>query len=113
MAQVRTMYWKEIPAQVQAVDETGQVSQLLDDRFQHGIDAISILDGSTSSDEYLTGWQWGDYTEVVGTASDVALELARHFNEGFPQDFVARIRNNHKAGKRDPTPGSLDHWIHD
>ena len=54
------MYWKEIPVQVQALDDSGVVSRQLDDRFQEGVDAISMLDGSSGSDEYLDAWEWGD-----------------------------------------------------
>ena len=56
MAKVRIMYWKEIPVQVQAEDESGAVSRPLDARFQQGVDAISMLDGSAGSDDYLMGW---------------------------------------------------------
>ena len=34
MARVRIMYWKEIPVQVKADDESGEASAQLDDRFQ-------------------------------------------------------------------------------
>ena len=36
MAKVRVMYWKEVPAQVQAEDESSSVSRPLNDRFQKG-----------------------------------------------------------------------------
>ncbi len=111
MAKVRVMYWKEIPVQVQAQDESGQVSKLLDERFQQGVDAIAMFDGSGGTDDYLMAWEWGEYVEVGGTAKDAAAKLAERINRGFPQDFVARIRDLHRAGKRDPRPGALDHWI--
>ena len=50
MTEIRLMYWKEIPAQVQAKDKNGLVSQPLDPRFQEGIDAISMFDGSSGTD---------------------------------------------------------------
>ena len=62
------MYWKEVPLQVQAEDDSGQVSKPLDDRFQSGADAISMFDGSAGGDDYLDGFQWGGYVEVQGTA---------------------------------------------
>ena len=51
------MYWKEIPVQVQAEDESGRVSRQLDDRFQQGVDAVSMMDGSAGSDDYLMAWE--------------------------------------------------------
>ena len=105
------MYWKEIPVQVQAQDETGQASNPLDPRFQQGVDAIAMFDGSAGSDEYLMAWDWNDFGEVDGTAQEVADRVAERFNTAFPEDFVARIRDRHSAGARDPTPGAVDHWL--
>jgi hypothetical protein len=105
------MYWKEIPVQVQAKDESGQVSKPLDDRFQQGVDAISMFDGSGGSDDYLMAWQWGDYAEMEGKAQDVGGRVAERYNMGFPRDFVARIRDLHSSGRRDPRPGAVDHWV--
>ena len=59
VARVRILYWKEIPAQLQASDEKGNVSQPLPARFQEGIDAIAMFDGSQGTDEYLMAWEWG------------------------------------------------------
>lgn len=105
------MYWKEVPVQVQAQDESEQVSVLLDDRFQQGADAIAMFDGSSGSDEYLMAWMWGEYVEMEGTAREVARRVAERYNKGFPRDFVARVRDLHRSGKRDPRPGAIDHWI--
>lgn len=111
MAQVRIMYWKEIPVQVQAKDEQGVVSRQLHERFQQGVDAISMFDGSAGSDDYLDAWEWGTFSESGGAAEDSADALAKLIDTGFPSDFVARIRDLHRDGHRDPTPGAVDHWI--
>ena len=110
VAKVRVMYWKEIPVHVQGEDESGQVSKQLDERFQQGVDAISMFDGSGGTDDYLMAWEWGRQIDADGTADEAASALAAKLNKGFPSDFVARIRDLHKAGGRDPTPGAVDHW---
>ena len=69
---VRVLYWKEVPVQVQAEDEVGRVSVMLDDRFQEGADAIAMFDGSYGSDEYLEGWHWTKPQEVEATAREAA-----------------------------------------
>ncbi len=105
------MYWKEIPVQVQAEDDSGRASQPLDARFQEGADSIAMFDGSAGTDDYLDGWEWRDYGEVEGYASDAALRVAERFNSGFPSDFVVRVRDMHRDGRRDPSPGAVDHWL--
>ena len=111
MAKVRIMYWKEIPAQVQARDESGAVSRQLDARFQEGVDAVAMFDGSMGTDDYLMAWEWGEWADVPGSAADAADAAAARLNDGFPQDFVARIRDMERAGRRDARPGAVDHWI--
>lgn len=111
MAKVRVMYWKEVPVQVQAQDAAGQVSKPLHNRFQQGADAISMFDGSAGTDDYLMAWNWGDYVEVEGTAEEAAMAMAERYDSAFPKDFVARVRDLQKTGKRDPVPGAIDSWI--
>lgn len=110
MARVRLMYWKEIPVQVQAQDESGQVSKQLDPRFQEAVDTISMVDGSSGTDDYLDAWVWGSFTEVAGSAAEAADQLAERFNKGFPEEFMLTLVDQHRSGRRTPTPGALDHW---
>ena len=105
------MYWKEIPVQVQAEDGTRVVSVQLDDRFQRGVDAVAMFDGSAGGDEYLMAWDWGEYFDADGSAEEAATALAALYNARFPQGFVTRIRQLHQAGYRDPRPGAADHWL--
>ena len=110
-AKVRVLYWKEVPVQVQAEDESGRVSVMLDGRFQDGADAIAMFDGSYGSDEYLEGWCWTEPRGVEATARAAAAALAERYNSGMPADFVARIRDLEAQGMRDPSPGAIDGWL--
>ena len=111
MAKVRILYWKEIPAQLQASDEKGTVSRPLPPRFQEGIDAIAMFDGSQGTDEYLMAWEWGVEMEAEGTAQEAASQWAQRIESRFPRDFVDRIGRLHESEKRDPRPGTVDHWM--
>ena len=111
MANVRIMYWKEIPVQVQAQDDSTTVSRQLDPRFQQGVDAVAMFDGSAGTDNYLMAWEWGGYQEMSGSAETSADSLAERLNSKFPKEFVARIRDLERDGQRDPTPGAIDHWM--
>ncbi len=110
LAQLRVMYWKEIPVQIQAQDDDGQVSAPLDARFQEAADAVAMFDGSAGTDAYLDGWATGEPVDVEGTAEAAAKSLANKYNDNMPDDFVARIREMVKAGTRDESPGSIDSW---
>ena len=105
------MYWKEIPVQVQAEDGARVVSVQLDDRFQRGVDAVAMFDGSAGGDEYLMAWDWGEYSDADGGVEEAAAALAALYNSRFPHDFVTRIRQLHQTGYRDPRPGAADHWL--
>ena len=111
VTKVRVMYWKEIPVQVQAVDGSGQVSKPLEPRFQQGVDAIAMLDGSAGTDAYLMAWEWGEYFEEHGTAQEAAERVAQRINARFPRDFVARVRDLELGKKREPKPGAVDGWM--
>jgi len=107
------MYWKEIPVQTQGRDGSGAVSRPLDPRFQRGVDAIAMLDGSAGTDDYLDAWEWGEFSDADGSAQAAADGLAKRIEDRFPQDFAARIRDMINDGTRDPSPGAADGWWRD
>ena len=108
---VRIMYWKEIPVQVQATDDSETQSLQLEPRFQEAVDAVSMMEGSYGSDEYLDAWEWGEYTEIQGELSEVLKLVADRYNKGMPRDFVSKLRDLHNDGTRNTSPGSIDRWI--
>ena len=111
MAQVRVMYWKEIPVQVNAQDGDESVSVPLDPQFQEAVDSIAMFEGSAGSDEYLDGWDWCGFRAVEGGAEKAAHAAAARYNSGMPDDFVARLRDLHTNGQREGIPGAIDHWF--
>ncbi len=107
------MYWKEIPVSVQADQGAERVTQPLDPRFQAGVDAVAMFDGSAGTDAYLMGWEMKDWGGVDGAPAEAAGAVAARINACFPEDFVPRIRELHHSGSRDPSPGAADHWMDD
>lgn len=71
MASYQVMYWKHIPSQVKAWDESSEVKRMLPDYFQAAIDAYAMKDGSTDMDAYLEGWHWGPVEERDGAPATV------------------------------------------
>jgi len=85
MARYQVMFWKHIPAQVKAWDESGEVKRMLPDRFQAAIDAFAMKDGSTGMDAYLEGWRWDDEGERAGSPEDVASAVVKELDAANPR----------------------------
>ena len=111
MTIISVLYWKEVPVQIQAVSGSARISRQLDSRFQEAADAIAMFDGSFGSDAYLDAWEWRPYEECDEDAAAALDRVASRFNEGMPEEFVARIRDAHRDGIRDESPGAINHWL--
>lgn len=72
MAIYRILYWQEIPSQIRAEGDDGDVSVELPQKFMVRIDALAAQRGLSSADDYLAQWRWSDEEEREGTAQDVA-----------------------------------------
>ncbi len=77
MATYRILYWQEIPSQIRAEDENGDVSVQLPPKFMVRIDALAAARGLEGSDDYLAQWRWSDEEERDGSAQEVADALCR------------------------------------
>ena len=97
MATYQVMYWKHIPAQVKAWDETGEVKRLLPGRFQAAIDAYAMKDGSTGMEAYLEAWRWGDAQERLGSAGEVAEALVRELDAENPRSKLLNPETGNPA----------------
>lgn len=80
MATYRILYWQEVPSQIRAEDENGEVNLPLPQRFMVRIDALAAARGLEGSDDYLAQWRWSDEEERDGTAQDVADAIARELD---------------------------------
>lgn len=98
MARYQVMYWKHIPAQVKAWDETGEVKRMLPDRFQAAIDAYAMKDGSTDMGAYLEAWRWSDPQERDGSADDVADALINELDQANPRSRLMTPSTAEEAG---------------
>jgi len=94
LAKYQVMYWKHIPAQVNAWDEAGEAKRMLPDRFQAAIDAYAMKDGSTGMEAYLEAWAWSDPLERPGSASEVADAVVGELDAGNPR---AKLMNPSKV----------------
>lgn len=78
MAQLITIYWRDIPAQVIAENGRGrnrkQAKIELSHRFVTAIDAAAMRAGANNANEYLADWR---RTEPIKCAEDLNLEVKK------------------------------------
>jgi hypothetical protein len=77
MATYKVLYWQEIPSQVRAEDDSGDVTLPLDPKFMERIDRLAAERGLQQADDYLAQWHWGDEEERRGSADEVAQVVKR------------------------------------
>lgn len=85
MATYQVLYWRHIPAVVEATDPGGSVKVQLSDRFQVLIDAVAMRLGMAGTDAYLDQWEHGDEERRDGTAREVAEGVAAELEGRFAE----------------------------
>ncbi len=76
-AQLVTIYWRDIPAQVTAQQGRTREKALLDARFQHAIDRAAMIAGMDDTDSYVAQWRRETTPLADDMAAAVASEAAR------------------------------------
>ncbi len=98
MAQLITLYWRDIPAQVIAERGRGrkreQAKIELSRRFAIAIDAAAMRDGADSTDDYLAEWRRGDPVECGEDLEAEAAARAAELEEDYPGDRVRQLVEN-------------------
>jgi hypothetical protein len=79
VAQLVTIYWRDIPSQVTAQAGRTRQSVQLSERFQHAIDRAAMIAGLEGSDDYIQQWRresvpCGDDLEQIATEAAASLE---------------------------------------
>lgn len=76
-AELVTIYWRDIPAQVTAQKGRAREKALLDARFQHAIDRAAMAAGMDDTDSYIAQWRRESTPLSDDMATAVADEIAR------------------------------------
>ena len=80
MAVYKILYWQELPSQIKAEDDAGNViSTELPTKFAEKIDAVAQKRGFTNADAYTAQWKWGEDQERQGSAPEVVKALTAEF----------------------------------
>ena len=98
MAQLITLYWRDIPAQVIAERGRGrkreQAKIELHRRFAIAIDAAAMRDGADSTDDYLAEWRRGEPVECGEDLDAEAAALAATLEADYPVERVKLLVEN-------------------
>ena len=105
MAQIVTLYWRDIPAQVIAEDGRGRKRQQakieLHRRFALAIDEAAMRGGAESTDDYLADWRKGEPQACSADLQDEAEKLAAQLEADYPSSRVKELVENGGFAKSD------------
>jgi len=98
VAQLITLYWRDIPAQVIAERGRGrkreQAKIELHRRFAIAIDAAAMRDGADSTDDYLAEWRRGTPVECGEDLEAEAAAQAATLEANYPAERVKALVEN-------------------
>ena len=98
MAQITTLYWRDIPAQVIAEKGRGrkreQAKIELHRRFALAIDEAAMRGDAASTDDYLADWRKGEPVECSDELEEEAQKLASQLEEDYPSSRVKELVEN-------------------
>jgi len=92
MALYQIIAWKDVPAIVEARDESETVTRPLSDRFQQLIDSVAMQLGLENDEAYLGLWARGDVQERPGTPTEVADAIVAELEARFPEIISRAFR---------------------
>ena len=96
MAQLITVYWHDIPAQVIAKAGRQSAKRELSPRFQEAIDRAAMVSGEHGTDAYLAAWR----REVGACADDLDAEAGAAAARIETEFDEARLAELVKSGGR-------------
>lgn len=103
MAELITVFWRDIPAQVIAKKGRKSVKQMLSNRFQEAVDRAAMRAGKGSSDAYLAEWRRAR-TQCDGDLEFVVKAAAAHLEQLYSDERLQHLIRSKGVGQ-DETEG--------
>jgi hypothetical protein len=94
MTTYQIIYWRDIPAQVQVLQERRRISRPLSDRFQVAIDEAAMRDGTFGSDAYLEQWRHSEPQAREGEPEMIANTVVAELELAYPAERLKRLIAN-------------------
>ena len=107
-----TIYWRDIPAQVNAGQGREKAQAMLSERFQHAIDRAAGVAGLTDTHAYVQEWRRETQPvdgDLQAAADAEAQRLEAHFDRDHLEALVAQggaATSPPTASTRSPSPTS-------
>ena len=92
-AKLVTIYWRDIPAQVNAQAGRTRHAGVLDQRFERDIDRAAMVAGLTGSDQYVAEWRRTSRPCSDDLQAEAAAEASRIETE-YTRERVNRLVAN-------------------
>lgn len=90
MAELITIYWRDIPSQVMAKAGRKTAKVMLSSRFQEAIDRAAMRAGKGSSDAYMEDWK-RVRSKCEGDLKAAAEEAAAALENEFSDEFLEAV----------------------
>jgi hypothetical protein len=95
MAQLQTVYWRDIPAQVMVkAGRRNQAKRELALRFTEAIDMAAMRSGAADTDEYLAEWRRGDPVQVGDDLEAEAQAAMDAIEKEYDKDRLVTLVKN-------------------
>lgn len=107
MAQLITILWRDIPAQVTARDGRKKVAVQLSDRFQIAIDRAAARAGKVTADDYVAEWHREVRDcgpDLTAEADRAAEELEGRFTDDVLRQYIKAGGVGTEAGNEEEAP---------
>ena len=89
-AELITIYWRDIPAQVTAQEGRTREKALLGARFQHAIDRAAMVAGMDDTDSYVAQWRRESAPLSDNMAAAVAAKIA-HIDAAYDPERLEHL----------------------
>lgn len=99
MTHYKILYWKTFPVQVKAWQGDDSVTAMLPKRFERAANVAAMVEGSSDSDAYLDGWQWGPSEERAGSPAAVLAEVTAALEQAYSWTKLQEMVRSYRASR--------------
>jgi CRISPR/Cas system CSM-associated protein Csm3 (group 7 of RAMP superfamily) len=91
MAQLVTVYWRDIPAQVIVKKGRDTAKRQLDERFEKAIDRAAMRANLRDTDSYLSEWRRAAPVEVSDDLEAEVAKAAAELEAAYPEEKLKEL----------------------